>query len=152
MGVAGSLMQPFKDKTKRVACAEGAILLELLLSMTLFLVVLLPLTRFLVRTAGTDRTADVVAANHLAREHLEILRQDPSSTQQPDPVTMNNRLYRITRKVMLVQKGFYTLTVQVFRGSENHPLATVTTRVFDQEAVEFLPDDNALTQTPDEAE
>ena len=108
---------------------RGAILLELLLSMTLFLVVLLPLTRFLVRTAGADRAADIVTATYLARDHMEALCLAPNRTAPSEPVTMNDRTYRITYKIVEFG-GLYTMTVHVYRGAEENPLVQLTTRAY----------------------
>ena len=112
---------------------QGAVLLELLLSMTLFLVVLLPLTRFLIRTAGTDRAADIVLAGHMAKEYMASLRQDPENIPTPKPKTMNDRLFRIIPNVNEQAPHLYKLTVQVYRGSEQHPLVSLTTHVFAEE-------------------
>lgn len=109
--------------------SRGAILLELLLSMTLFLVVLLPLTRFLVRTTGTDRAADIVTATYLARDHMEALRLSPNRAAPSEPVAMNDRTYRITYEIAEIG-GLYTMTVYVYRGAEETPLVQLTTRAY----------------------
>lgn len=107
--------------------SQGAILIELLLSMMLFLTALLPLMRFLARTAGTDRAADIATATNLARSRLEMLRHAPTASPPSESETINNRLYRINLNVD-ERDGLYTLSVRVYRGAEQQPLAELITR------------------------
>ena len=109
-------------------CDSGSILIEFLLSMTLFLVVLLPITRVFVRMTGTDRATDIISAGYLAREHLMLLMDD--SSERTKSVTINRRLFHITRDVNEERPGLLRLKVEVFRGSESFPLVRVTTMHF----------------------
>ena len=108
---------------------HGAVLVELLLAMTLFLVVLLPLVRSLVRIVGIDRAADIVLATHLAREQLERLRLAPTTTPELSPLTVNHRTYRLIQDAA-DSNGLWTLTVHVYRGADPQVLVQVTTRVY----------------------
>lgn len=109
--------------------ARGAVLIELLLAMTLFLGVLLPLVQMFVRTAGTDRAADIALATHLAREQVERLRLAPMVTTEPASITSNGRPYRVTHDVADTA-GLWTLTVRVYRGADPQPLVQVTTLAY----------------------
>lgn len=113
----------------RTVTPRGAMLIELLLAMTLFLVVLLPLVQALVRTAGTDRAADLTLATDLARQQLERLRLAPTATPPPAPLTVNHRTYRVTQEAVETN-GLFRLTVRVFRGSDRHPLVQITTLTY----------------------
>lgn len=116
-------------KTIGIRLSHGTILVELLLAMMLFLGVLWPVTRWLVRTARMDRAADIVLATHLAREHLERLRLAPTARPAPELVTLNHRPYRVTQEVV-EHEGLFTLTVRVYRGAEDQPLVQVTTLTY----------------------
>lgn len=113
----------------RTVTPRGAMLIELLLAMTLFLVVLLPLVQVLVRTAGTDRAADLTLATHLARQQLERLRLAPTATPPPAPLTINHRTYRVTQEAVETN-GLFRLTVRVSRGADLHPLVQITTLTY----------------------
>ncbi|MBI4550731.1 MAG: hypothetical protein HY710_00540 [Candidatus Latescibacteria bacterium] len=108
---------------------QGTILVELLLAMTLFLGVLLPLVRMFVRTARTDRAADITLAVHLVREQIERLRLAPMATTEPASITLNGRPYRVTHDVT-DEAGLWTLTVRVYRGADPQPLVQVTTLTY----------------------
>ncbi len=115
------------DATKsRVA---GAILLELLLSMTLFLIVLLPLTRFLIQVAGTDRATDITLAAAIARSNLETLRLSPETPPGPIIVEQDGRTFRSVAQVQPHQ-GRYRLHVAVYRGADARPLVELTMIVY----------------------
>lgn len=95
--------------------------------MTLFVGVLWPLTRFLVRIAGTDRAADTMTGAYLARERMEALRRSPESAA-PDTLTINERTLYV-RPEVIETDSLTTMIVRVYRGDEDAPLVQLTTRV-----------------------